>query len=114
MDNFEIIYCINLNERTNICNELTKMNVDISKVKQIDVIRNNICEEMGLYESHLKCLEHFESCNFKNCLIIEDNFVYKKEKDETNDIISNFFQQNLSWDVLMLSGIEQQIYPSNI
>jgi len=114
MDNFEIIYCINLNERTNICNELTKMNVDISKVKQIDVIRNNICEEMGLYESHLKCLEHFESCNFKNCLILEDNFVFKKEKDETNDIISNFFQQNLSWDVLMLSGIEQQIYPSNI
>ena len=118
MENFDIIYYINLEDRpdrnNSIRNELTKMGVDMSKVHRIDAIKNNVYGGLGCSASHVKCLEYFESSEFQNCLILEDDFVFKNEKDITNNMISNFFGQNVSWDVLMLSGLENQISPSKI
>jgi hypothetical protein len=118
MENFDIIYYINLEDRpdrnNSIRNELTKMGVDMSKVQRIDAIKNNVYGGLGCSASHVKCLEYFESSGFQNCLILEDDFVFKNEKDFTNNMISNFFEQNVSWDVLMLSGLENKIVSSKI
>lgn len=118
MDNFDIIYYINLDDRPDrniyIRNELIKMDVDMSKVTRIAAIKNDQYGGLGCSASHIKCLEHFELSGLRNCLILEDDFVFKNGKDETNSQISDFFEKNVSWDILMLSGIEHQIIPSKI
>ena len=118
MENFDIIYYINLDERPdrnhNIQNELVKMNVDMSKVKRIEAVKNDEYGGLGCFASHIKCLEHFESCGLQNCLILEDDFVFKYDKDTTNNSLSTFFNQNLEWDVLMLSGLEKSVNHSVI
>lgn len=117
MDNFNIIYYINLDERTDrnesILYQLNGVNADFTKVKRVSAVKNAEMPYLGCAISHLKCLEDLENNNYKNCLILEDDFLFRDFK-YAKISLNNFFEQNLDWDVLMLSGNTRQIQRSSI
>lgn len=106
-DQFDIIYYINLDKRKDrnkqILEEMNKMNFDMSKVKRIPGELRKI-GALGCSISHLNALLDCQKNNYKNCLILEDDFVFKLNKEEAYKNLRKFWNSNKSWDVLMLSG----------
>lgn len=117
MDKFDVIYCINLDERTDrnelLLAELIKIGVDMTKVVRISAIKHEI-PNLGCSKSHYLCLQAFEKSNHDNCLILEDDFTFKETKNITNFMLTRFWDSNISWDVLMLSAFERQVSPSTV
>ena len=106
-NNFDIIYYINLDKRedrkTQLLNELTKMNIDMNKVKRITgVLDEN--GKIGCFQAHINTLLNFEQSNLNNCLILEDDFVFKNNQIETFKTLNKFWSSGESWDLLMISG----------
>lgn len=106
-DNFDIIYYINLDKREDrkkqILEELTKMNINMNKVKRIPGIIHNI-GALGCSLAHLNALIDCNENNYNNCLILEDDFVFKFNKEETFNILNKFWNLETPWDIVMLSG----------
>jgi GR25 family glycosyltransferase involved in LPS biosynthesis len=110
MNNFDVIYIINLKHRTDrlesIMNELTNMGVDMSKVKRVDAIYNKEFGALGCAQSHRLALSMFlKDKDAKNCLVLEDDFIFTREKEyveTTVNEVMNSLKNN--WDVLMLSA----------
>lgn len=117
MDHFDIIYYINLDERTDrkdsLLEQLKYVGADFNKVKRISAVKNVQMPYLGCAMSHLKCLEDFEENHYKNCLILEDDFLFR-DFEYAKTSLNRFFYQNVSWDVLMFSGNTRQIQRSTI
>ena len=104
---FDVIYYINLDKRTDrkksILNELQKMDINMKRVKRIPGIIDKF-GALGCSKSHLLCLMDCKKNNYNNCLILEDDFIFKHNKKKTFDILNNFLNGNISWDLLMFSS----------
>lgn len=106
-DKIDMIYYINLDKRTDrkadILSELHKMNINPNKIKRISgVITKMGC--LGCSQAHLNCLKDFKLNNYQTCLIIEDDFIFKHNKQKTYELLFNFWDSNTMWDVVMFSG----------
>ena len=106
MDRIDKIYIINLKYRTDrlehIIGELNKVNVDKNKVEIIEAVYEPELGALGCAKSHIIALEKFIFSKNKNCLILEDDFSFVKDRkyidNKLNSIINN------DWDVIMFSG----------
>ena len=109
-NNFDIIYYINLEHRTDrhehINNELLKTNIDLSKINKINGIYLQNFGCLGCSKSHILALEAFLETpdNVQNCVIFEDDFTFTKPQDEINELINSFFNNIKEYDVLMLAS----------
>lgn len=105
-NHFDIIYYINLEHRTDrkehVLAELDKTGIDVSKVHRIDAVYMPDFGILGCGKSHIKAMEAFLQTpdDVQNCLILEDDFILKSEIDN----LDRFFQMNIEYDVLMISG----------
>jgi len=113
---FDIIYYINLDKRedrkTQLLQELNKMNIDMNKVKRIPgVISHLSC--LGCSLAHLNALLDFQQNNYNNCLILEDDFTFKHDQKTTFDVLNNFWNSGKQWDVLMMSGNIRKYAPTD-
>jgi len=117
MNNFDIIYYINLDERPDrkdhFLQQCQLFNINPDKIKRISAIKHQI-PYLGCSLSHLKCLQDFELNEYKNCVIFEDDFVFKENKELTNFILNKFFDSHIQWDVVMLSAYDLQVKTSTI
>lgn len=115
-DNFDQIYYINLDKRVDrneqILDEMNKMDFDMSKVTRISGINHEI-GSLGCSMSHLNILLDCQKKNYKNCLIFEDDFVFKNTKQETYKILSDFWNTNKQWDIVMFSGYIRKYKPTD-
>jgi GR25 family glycosyltransferase involved in LPS biosynthesis len=110
INNFDIVYFINLEHRTDrrehITNELSKTNIEPSKINRI----NGICVKdfgiLGCAKSHLQTLTKFMQTpdEIQNCIIFEDDFMFSQSQDNVNLLIDLFFEYVPNFDVLMLSS----------
>lgn len=104
-DNIDMIYFINLDSRgdrkNHIINELQKMG--ISKSTRVSGVIDKF-GALGCAKSHIICLEDAKKNNYKNCLILEDDFTFKQDKDKTYEILNKFWDSNIEWDVLMFAS----------
>ena len=116
-DKFDMIYYINLDKREDrkkqILEELTKMNINMNKVKRIPGIIHDI-GALGCSFAHLNALTDCDENNYNNCLILEDDFVFKFNKQETYNTLNNFWNSGKPWDILMFSGNIIKYKPTNL
>lgn len=58
---------------------------------------------VGCSSSHLELLKLAKSRNYKNILILEDDFEFLVSKDELEKELSQFFDSKIEYDVCMLA-----------
>jgi len=108
LDNFDIVYYINLNHRTDrllqINDELSKTNISKDKINRIEAIYNPKSGALGCSKSHIIALETFIESGKDNCIILEDDFEFCLELSQVHELLNNFFNTIKSFDVLMLGG----------
>jgi len=109
-NNFDLVYYINLNHRTDrlnhITNEIKKTNIDESKVHRIEAIYDDY-GALGCSKSHCVALENFINSPETNqtCVVLEDDFEFTQGPDIVNDMIDKVFNSSVKdFDVLMLSS----------
>jgi GR25 family glycosyltransferase involved in LPS biosynthesis len=115
INNVDVVYFINLDHRIDrlyeFLSEMKKINFPFNKIIRIPAIHKPKTGQghWGCSLSHIKTLEHFISSEFNNCIVFEDDFEFTKSPDEINDAFNNLFQNNIDYDVCMLSSytIEQ-------
>ena len=110
-NNFDLVYYINLNHRTDrlnhITNEIKKTNIDESKVHRIEAVYVEDFGALGCSKSHCIALENFINSPETNqtCVILEDDFEFTQPQNVVNDLIDNVFNNDVKdFDVLMLSS----------
>jgi GR25 family glycosyltransferase involved in LPS biosynthesis len=110
LNNFNIIYYINLDHRKdrleNIITELNKTNINQNKINRIPGIYIKDFGILGCAKSHCLALESFlkSSSDNKYCIIFEDDFEFTQEQDIINELINKVFNDTKEFDVLMLSA----------
>ena len=107
--NIDKIIYINLEKRKdrkeNIENELNKFNLPFER---FNAFETKGCGIIGCGYSHLGVLKKAKKMNYKNILILEDDFIFLVNKEEFENELTNFFNLNLYYDVVFLSyGLEQ-------
>jgi GR25 family glycosyltransferase involved in LPS biosynthesis len=110
-NNFDLVYYINLNHRTDrlnhITSEIKKTNIDESKVHRIEAIYVPDFGAVGCSKSHCIALESFINSPETNqtCVVLEDDFEFTQSPDIVNDMIDKVFNSSVKdFDVLMLSS----------
>ena len=107
-ENIDIIYYINLDKREDrneeILEELHRMEVPESKIKRISGVYKPKQGDLGCSLSHLNIMREFNDSEYKNCIVLEDDFTFKNNLDELNSIFNKFFDSGLDYDVCMLSA----------
>jgi len=108
-NNFDIVYYINLEHRkdrlSSIINELNKTNIDKEKINRIKADYIKKCGSLGCTLSHINTLKQFlkTSDDIRNCLILEDDFVFVRKQPVVNMLINNFFKEiGDNYDILLL------------
>jgi GR25 family glycosyltransferase involved in LPS biosynthesis len=109
MNHFDIIYIINLKHRTdrleNIMKELETMGVDEKKIRRINAIYDKEFGALGCAQSHRLALSMFmKDKEATNCLILEDDFMFSRDKTYVDSTLTEVFDNLKKWDVLMVSG----------
>ena len=118
LNNFDIVYYINLEHRTDryehINKELAKTNIDSNKINKINGIYIKGFGILGCAKSHILALEQFLATpdNIQTCIIFEDDFTFTKSIEEINELINNFFNNVKEYDILMLASNTIQEEPT--
>lgn len=115
MDHIERIMYINLNRRTDrreeIEQELNSMGL-MEKSIRFEAIDRPGKGIVGCIYSHLGCLKYAREQNWKNVLILEDDFTFIVDKETFENRLTEFFDTGISYDVCMLSYVLQQSRPT--
>lgn len=116
-DKFDCIYYINMDNRPDrkiqVEAEMRKMNIPFDKVQRVSGVKAKF-GALGCSKAHLNCLLDCRSRNLQNCLIIEDDFMFKFGRDHTYSQLHRFWNLNLKWDVLMLSSFTRQFEKTSL
>ena len=110
LNNFNIVYYINLNHRTdrlkNITNELNKTNINKNKINRIPGIYIKDFGILGCAKSHCLALESFlkSSSHNKYCIIFEDDFEFTQDQTIINEITNKIFNNMKEFDVILLAA----------
>ena len=108
-----ILY-INLSHRKDrkqmILKNLEDNRFDMCKVQRIDAVLNELCGHIGCGESHVKALETAIANNWKNVLILEDDFVFTRQPSYIHDTITKLM--SIKWDVVLLAQGHKQLADS--
>ena len=117
MENIDVIYYINLAHRTDrnthILNELKKVITKEKRLYRIDAIYDEY-GIIGCVKSHIATIMNFMESGLENCIILEDDFEFTESKEKINELLTLFFKNIKSYDVLMLSSNtfeETNVYP---
>jgi glycosyl transferase family 25 len=102
-NNIDKIIYINLDKRTDrkefIENELNNFLLDYERFPAVF----NTEGIVGCTQSHLNVLKLAKERNYKNILILEDDFTFTVSKDVFEQQLTLFFDSNIDYDVCMIS-----------
>jgi glycosyl transferase family 25 len=105
-NNFDKIFYINLDRRIDryhkIENELKKYDLydNSERFSAIDTPEQGI---LGCTMSHLEVIKIAKERNYKQILILEDDFYFTISKEEFENELNLFFNSNISYHVCMIS-----------
>jgi glycosyl transferase family 25 len=103
--NIDKIIYINLKKREDrkllIENELE--NYTLKNYERFEAIETPGMGFIGCANSHLTVLKIAKERNYKNILIIEDDFVFTVDKNKFESQLNKFFELEIPFDVCMLS-----------
>jgi len=114
---FDKIYYINLDDRKlrkyNIEQELKRMGIDEDRIKRIPGIKAKF-GALGCSMAHLAALKDAKQNQYSNCLILEDDFVFKFGRETTCMQLTKFWDLNVAWDMLMLACYVKDFKRTNV
>jgi glycosyl transferase family 25 len=106
MEFIDKIFYINLDKRQDrrreIETELEKMQFPLDKIERFCAIE---CGQIGCIESHLSIIRLAKERNYKNILILEDDFQFIVDRLTFDVELGKFFDKGLSFYVLMLAHL---------
>ena len=115
-DYFDAVIVINIEHRTDRYNEineqLNKMKFNKSMVHFINAHEDKLCGYLGCVISHMTAILYAKKNNFKNVLILEDDFIFHLPKERFLYILNSVY--NIKWDVFMLSTYHNESIATNI
>ncbi len=105
MEYIDKIIFINLDRRRDrleeIIEEFKRMNIPPNKILRFDAISHPL-GNIGCSLSHLQVMKMVKENNWKNVLILEDDFNFIVEKEFLNEFLNYVFNTlNKPWDVIM-------------
>ena len=104
-NNIDKIIYINLERRKDrkehIENELNKYGLNFERYEAIENNKSGV--GVGCNISHLNVLKLARERNYKNILILEDDFTFIVSKEEFENQLTLFFNENIDYNVCMLS-----------
>ena len=107
--NVDHIFYINLDRRPDrkehIETQLSKYDLTGERYAAINTPHSGI---VGCGFSHLNVLKLARERNYKNVLILEDDFEFIVSKEEFEHKLELFFQLNIEYDVVMISHLIQK------
>lgn len=105
------IFYINLDKRedrkTEIDNELKNYGL-YDKVERIAAVHTPGQGILGCTMSHLHAIKLAKERNYSNVLILEDDFHFTVSKEEFENQLQLFFENNIEYDVCMISYLLQR------
>lgn len=112
MEKIDCFYYINLDHRVDrkeqMEAEFEKVGIPKEKVVRIPGIYTKGFGILGCALSHIKTLETFLDSTYKNCLVCEDDFMFHLDINYIKYLLKMFFQKNIPYDIVMLSGNVKQ------
>ena len=113
-ENIDKIIYINLNKRTDrraeIEEELNNFNLPFER---FEAIETPAFGTLGCGKSHLAVLKLAKERGYKNILILEDDFTFLVSKEAFEEQLTFFFNDQIDYDVLMLSYNLQKQLPTD-
>jgi len=113
--NIPRIFYINLDKRTDrrqeIEKELEQFNL-LDKAERFQAFYTPDQGILGCTQSHLAVIKLAKERNYPNVLILEDDFYFIISKDEFEHELNEFFNNNIIFDVCMISYHLQQSQPT--
>jgi glycosyl transferase family 25 len=109
--NIDKIFYINLEKRTDRREEIEKELTDyglMDKAERYEAIYTPHSGIVGCGYSHLNVLKLAKERNYKNVLILEDDFMFIVPKEEFEESLQAFFETTPNYDVCMISYIVQK------
>lgn len=107
-DYVDVIYYINLDDRTDrneeFLKEMEKLNIPKDKIVRIPAIYNKERGHVGCALSHIKTTKQFIESEYNTCIIFEDDFEFAQEPEYINDMFETLHENNVDYDVCMLAG----------
>lgn len=112
IQDIEHVFCINLNSRPDrwlvINNKLRRLGIEVERVPAVDgskILSKSYLkpEEIGIYQSQIKCFELAKERGYKNFLVLEDDVTFCKDFHKN-------FEESVSdlppsWDMLYLGAL---------
>jgi GR25 family glycosyltransferase involved in LPS biosynthesis len=115
IDNVDVVYYINLDNRPDrneeFLSEMKKMNFPEDKIVRISAVYEKERGHLGCTLSHIKTLQMFIETDYNNCIVFEDDFEFSKSPEEVNKAFRELFDNEIDFDVCMISGNEYDLRP---
>ena len=106
----DVIYYINLDTRKDrndeFLKEMQRMNVPKHKIIRISAVSKPGKGDWGCSLSHLITIQQFVDSGLTNCIIFEDDFIFKQDSETVNTMFRDVFETSIVYDVIMLSANE--------
>jgi len=109
--NIDKIFYINLEKRTDRREEIEKELTDYGLIDKTERYEAHYTPHSGIVGcgySHLNVLKLAKERNYKNVLILEDDFMFIVPKEEFEESVNAFFETTPTYDVCMISYIVQK------
>ncbi len=106
-EKFDRIYYINLDSRPDrkyeIERELLKMKVSMDRVQRMPGVLAKF-GALGCSRAHEAILKDCKAHGYANCLVLEDDFVFKQNPENTYKALNKFWTLGMNWDVLLFAS----------
>ena len=108
----DAIYYINLDSRedrkTEFLQEMRKYGVPDDKITRISAVNKPGKGDWGCSLSHLITVQQFIDSDIDNCIVFEDDFVFKQDLQTINSMFREVFDTKspIIYDIIMLSANE--------
>ena len=114
LNRIDKIYYINLENRPDrkklIEEQLSEQNVDKDRIHRIDAYYTPNNGHYGCAKSHVDALKDAILHNYKNILILEDDFHFNLKKSEISNMIDRMFNEvDEKWDIILLARINGKL-----
>ena len=101
INRFPLILYINLEHRKDrkkmILNQLEKVKAHKNKIYRINAVKEKI-GGLGCMKSHILSLQTAIDKGVDYCIILEDDFTWRKNPEKTNEILENIYNKMIKND----------------
>ena len=117
INSFDKYMYINLENRLDrkkqITGELEKMKIPQNKIMRVDAIYNKYNGHIGCCSSHIKAITLAKQMNLPHVVILEDDFIFTKTKEEVDQKINNFLRKYPDFNVIQLTTVYSKMKDIN-